>query len=63
MPNYIKNNFFKAFATIKCGGGTGLGTADAKTMVELHNGKISMETSKEEGTDIYITLPKTAKNA
>ena len=38
-------------------GGSGLGLAIAKEIVELHNGKVSVESKINEGTKITIEIP------
>lgn len=37
--------------------GSGLGTAIAKQLIELHEGKISVESKPEVGTEIILTFP------
>jgi signal transduction histidine kinase len=38
--------------------GTGIGLAICKKIVERHNGKIGIESSKGEGTKFIISFPK-----
>ena len=38
-------------------GGTGLGLAIVKRIVEIHNGKIEVDSKMNEGTEISIVLP------
>ena len=45
----------------KATGGTGLGLAIVKRIVELHNGKIEVNSKMNEGTEISIILPISAK--
>ena len=41
----------------KATGGTGLGLAIVKRIVEIHNGKIEVNSKMNEGTEISIVLP------
>ena len=41
----------------KATGGTGLGLAIVKRIVEIHNGKIEIDSKMNEGTEISIVLP------
>lgn len=55
---------FEAFqqedgSTVREFAGTGLGLSITKDLVELHNGKIWLESTPEEGTTFYFSLPKT----
>lgn len=38
-------------------GGYGLGLAIAKTIVDAHRGRISLQSTKEEGTTFFVTIP------
>lgn len=53
-------NKFIQFGRIDAGGerGTGLGLSIAKGLVDLHGGKIWIETEPGKGTKVHFTLPK-----
>jgi signal transduction histidine kinase len=53
----IRDRFFEPFVTHGKSGGTGLGSAIAKSIISAHGGSISFETVKGEGTLFVITLP------
>lgn len=57
IPEKILANFFEPFVTHGKSGGTGLGTAIVKSIIEAHNGNIDFETSSK-GTRFNISLPK-----
>lgn len=54
--SYIWDRFYKADKARK-GNGTGLGLAIAKHLVELHNGKVSVQSEVNKGTIIELKLP------
>lgn len=57
IPESIRDRLFEPFVTYGRPGGTGLGTAIAKSIVEAHKGTISFSSSFQEGTTFYINLP------
>ena len=60
-PEHQENVFTRFFRiepkTIARQQGTGLGLPIVKELVELHNGKIEVESTLGKGTFFYITLP------
>jgi signal transduction histidine kinase len=56
MHNEDMERAFEPFFTTK-GSGTGLGLAIVKKIVEIHNGKIYMESERERGTTVTVCLP------
>jgi signal transduction histidine kinase len=52
----IQPKLFRAFMTSR-DGGTGLGLAQAKKIVDLHGGEIGLESSPGRGTSVAIRLP------
>jgi len=57
IPLKIRDTFFEPFVSEGKTGGTGLGSAIAKSIVEAHKGSINFSTSAA-GTDFIIRLPK-----
>lgn len=57
IPEAIRERFFEPFVTHGKSGGTGLGSAIAKSIITAHNGTISFESIMGEGTLFLITLP------
>ncbi len=58
----MQNKLFRVFSTDKRGG-TGLGLAQAKKIIELHSGSLLLEHSSEKGTRFAINLPLTKTSA
>ncbi len=55
---HITKVFEPFFTTKKVGHGTGLGLSIARGIVERHNGQISVISTRGEGTEVKITIPK-----
>jgi signal transduction histidine kinase len=56
-PDAIHDRLFEPFVTYGKRGGTGLGTAIAKSIVEAHGGEIEFESQSGKGTKFLIRLP------
>lgn len=52
---HITDKFFKANNTRR---GSGIGLAVAKEIIEMHDGKLAIESTEGEGTTVKITLPR-----
>lgn len=57
IPEYVEKNIFQIFVTEGKSKGTGLGLFMSKLIVEAHNGQLTYETKRGEGTTFIITLP------
>ncbi|MBD1936031.1 ATP-binding protein [Microcoleus sp. FACHB-68] len=57
IPEAIRGRVFEPFVTSGKRGGTGLGAAIAKSVVEAHGGQIYFESKSGQGTTFYIRLP------
>ena len=57
IPEVIRSRLFEPFVTYGKGGGTGLGTAIAKSIIDAHGGEISFHSETGVGTTFYIRLP------
>jgi len=56
IPEDVKTHIFDPFFTTK-NEGTGLGLSVSNSIIEEHNGKISVDSEQGKGTTFYITLP------
>ena len=56
IPEAIRDRLFEPFITYGKRGGTGLGTAIAKSIIDAHGGEIDFN-SGDTGTTFYIRLP------
>lgn len=61
VPDHIQPKLFRAFMTGK-EGGTGLGLAQAKKIVDMHGGEIDLESLPGKGTVVSILLPLKNEN-
>ncbi len=57
IPEAIRDHLFESFVTYGKRGGTGLGTAIAKSIIDAHSGQISFQSQLGEGTTFHIRLP------
>ena len=62
IPDKIQSRFFEPFVTLDKSGGTGLGTAIVRSIVDAHLGNIMFATSSS-GTTLTIQLPKEHKDS
>jgi|GEM_PF-1853975 len=58
VPRAIQKTFFDKYVSSGKNKGTGLGTYSALLATRAHQGKIKMQSSKEEGTIITVSLPQ-----
>jgi signal transduction histidine kinase len=64
MDALIKSRIFTPFFTTKeVGKGTGLGLSIAQSIVEMHKGRIEVESEKGQGSRFVVTLPIQEKTA
>ena len=57
MPPDIRDNLFTNRLVSSKNGGTGLGTKIVKDVVDMHGGRISVESETDKGTTFEIRLP------
>ncbi len=65
IPPEEQKRIFEAFYQLRHGGkatqGTGLGLAITERLVELHDGKLGLESQPGQGSCFYLTLPVAAR--
>lgn len=54
---HVFDRFFRSDAVRHTSDGTGLGLAIAKEIVELHQGKINLQSQLAQGTEVTVWLP------
>ncbi|MBD3344113.1 MAG: GAF domain-containing protein [Chitinivibrionales bacterium] len=57
MPAHVQEKIFQPFVTFGKKGGTGLGMAIAKNIIDKHNGTIEIDSKLGKGTTFIINLP------
>jgi len=57
IPEDIRESLFEPFVTKHTSGGTGLGMAIVKQIIESHKGEITFETRAGEGTTFVFNIP------
>lgn len=61
MTDEVKSKIFEPFFTTKdVGEGTGLGMSIVKSIIDAHEGYISIQSAQGTGTDFIVTLPITS---
>lgn len=58
VPWEIRSRFFEKYVSAGKKTGTGIGTYNAKLIVEAHGGSIAMQTSEGQGTEVTLRLPR-----
>lgn len=58
IPLQLQDSLFEPFVTFGKRGGTGLGTAIAKSIIDAHGGDISFTSAPNQGTTFRILLPR-----
>ncbi len=61
MSADILEHIFEPFYSADHGGGTGLGMAIVRNVVEAHDGTVSVESAEKQGTTVTIELPAHGK--
>ncbi|MGK7874602.1 MAG: ATP-binding protein [Xenococcaceae cyanobacterium] len=57
IPEEIRDRLFESFVTYGKQSGTGLGTAIAKSIIDVHKGDISVYSNQQKGTTFEIKIP------
>jgi signal transduction histidine kinase len=58
LPDAVVDHMFEPFSTHGKLGGTGLGMAIVKNVVNAHRGHITFKTARGEGTSFMVDLPQ-----
>jgi signal transduction histidine kinase len=58
MSEDVLEHIFEPFYSSAEQGGTGLGMAIVKSIVETHGGHIDIESEPQQGTEVTVTLPR-----
>lgn len=61
VPEDMRECFFEKYTSFGKSGGSGLGTYSARLIAETLGGRISMNSSEENGTTVTIIFPKNAQ--
>ena len=56
-PDFVANDLFRPFQTTKKDG-TGIGMYHCRRIVEIHRGRIDIESEPEKGTRVVVSLPR-----
>ncbi len=62
IPQKIRGSFFEKYSTHGKKEGTGLGTYIAQMIANLHDGNISFITHEQEGTTLFVNLPRNSSS-
>ena len=57
MPPEVRESLFTPRAISRKAGGTGLGTKIVKDVIDVHGGRITVDSEEGVGTTVHIRLP------